>query len=202
MTDLLHAFIERFGLVAVFIGCLAEGESAAIFGGFFAHQGVFDPRTTALVAFCGAWLGDTVLFLLGRRFADNRWVRAVKAKPGFSKAEELIQRHPDLYILGNRYVYGLRAVGGVAAGLSKVSIMRFVVLNAISAAVWAVLFVCLGYFLGLGAEHLLGKALFKHERLISGIVLTIAIALATYLLSRKSSRRYDPSRQKADRRAQ
>ncbi|TIT47170.1 MAG: DedA family protein, partial [Mesorhizobium sp.] len=41
MTEAIHHFIEQYGLLAVFLGCVAEGESAAILGGFFAHQHVF-----------------------------------------------------------------------------------------------------------------------------------------------------------------
>ena len=36
MTDAIHLLIEKSGLFAVFIGCVAEGESAAILAGFLA----------------------------------------------------------------------------------------------------------------------------------------------------------------------
>lgn len=177
MIDLVHALIERFGLLAVFAGCLAEGESAAIFGGFFAHQHVFEVRATVAVAFAGAFLGDTALFLAGRRFADHPRVVALRSRPGFSHAHGLVERHPTLFILGNRFVYGLRMVGGIAAGLSTVSIPRFLALNAASALVWACLFVGIGYFFGVGAEHLIGDALVKHERLLIGLAVLVGLGL-------------------------
>jgi len=191
MTDFLHQMVERFGLIAVFIGCLAEGESAAIFGGFFAHQAVFDPLATVLVAFTGAWLGDTGLFLAGRRFADHPRIAAYRARPGFSHAHKLIEQHPNLFVLSNRFIYGLRAIGGVAAGLSTIPVPRFLVLNAISAAVWACLFVGLGYFFGEGAQRLIGDELVKHERLVIGIGVSVVVAVAglwfghRYLLKRR-----------------
>lgn len=178
MTDFLHTLVEQYGLIAVFAGCLAEGESAAVFGGFFAHQGVFDPSMTLLVAFCGAWLGDTGLFLAGRRFADHRRILAYRARPGFSHAHDLIERHPNLFVLSNRFIYGLRAIGGVAAGLSTIPVARFMALNAISAAVWACLFVGLGYFFGEGAQRLIGDELVKHERLLIGLGVTVVFAAA------------------------
>jgi membrane protein DedA with SNARE-associated domain len=176
MSDLLHRLVEQYGLIAVFLGCLAEGESAAIFGGFFAHQAVFDPLATLLVAFAGAWLGDTGLFLAGRRFADHPRIQAYRSRPGFSHAHSLIERHPNLFVLSNRFIYGLRAIGGVAAGLSTVPVGRFMALNAVSAAVWACLFVSVGYFFGAGAEHFIGDELVKHERLLIGIGVSVAIA--------------------------
>ena len=176
MSDLLHQLVERFGLIAVFLGCLAEGESAAIFGGFFAHQAVFDPLVTLLVAFAGAWLGDTGLFLAGRRFAGHPRILAYRQRPGFSHAHGLIERHPNIFVLTNRFIYGLRAIGGVAAGLSSIPTPRFMMLNAVSAAVWACLFVGIGYFFGAGAERLIGDQLVRHERLLIGIGVSVAVA--------------------------
>ncbi len=175
MIDFLHYLVERFGLIAVFAGCLAEGESAAIFGGFFAHQQVFAVWHTVADAFAGAFLGDTALFLAGRRFADHPRVLALRARPGFSHAHALVERHPNIFILTNRFIYGLRMVGGVAAGLSSVPVPRFLALNAASALVWACIFVSLGYFFGAGAEHLIGDALVKHQRLLIGVALAVAV---------------------------
>lgn len=177
MTDLLHRLVEHYGLIAVFVGCIAEGESAAIFGGFFAHQSVFSPISTWAAAFGGAWLGDLVMFLAGRKFADHPRVLAFRARPGFKLVYDQIERHPYLFVLTNRFMYGLRAVGGVAAGLSTIPIPIFILLNALSAAVWAGLFVALGYFFGASAEELLGHELLKHERLLIGLGISLAMAV-------------------------
>ena len=176
MIDVLHDMIERYGLVAVFVGCLAEGEGAAMFGGFFAHQHVFDAGWTVAAAFAGAFLGDTALFMTGRRFANHPVVFALRARPGFSHAMGLVERHPDLFILTSRFLYGLRLVGGIAAGLSSVTVGRFLVLNAASALVWAALFVSLGYFFGAGAEQVSGGAFSHGERLALGAGLVVAVA--------------------------
>ena len=169
MIDVVHALVERFGLLAVFAGCLAEGESAAIFGGFFAHQQVFGMWHTIAVAFAGAFLGDTALFLAGRRFANHPRVLALRLRPGFGHAHRMVERHPNIFILSNRFIYGLRMVGGVAAGLSSVPVPRFLVLNAASALAWACIFVSLGYFFGAGAEHLIGDTLAEHKGLLIGV---------------------------------
>ncbi|MDP3897156.1 MAG: DedA family protein [Mesorhizobium sp.] len=184
MIDTLHMLIERYGLVVVFLGCLAEGESAAILGGVFAHQHVFLPWQAFAVAFVGAFLGDTAFFLAGRRYAGHRYVLKLREKPGFSHAYALVQRHPDIYVLANRFIYGVRLIGGVAAGLSDIAVPRFLLLNALSAAVWAALFVSVGFFFGLGAERLLGDALMKHERLLAGIALAVVVGGAGLLVAR------------------
>src|SRR5439155_23440584 len=121
MTETIHRLIEQYGLVAVFLGCVAEGESAAILGGFFAHQQVFVLWQAFVAAFLGAFAGDTFFFILGRSFADHRYVRSLRRRPGFRRAYRLLNTHPNIFVLTNRYVYGMRLVGGVAAGLSTVS---------------------------------------------------------------------------------
>lgn len=182
MSDTIHALIEQYGLIAVFAGCVAEGETAAILAGFFSHQRVFVPWQAFVAVFLGAFGGDLAFFLSGRRFADRPFVQRFREKPGFDRAFDLMKRHPALYVIGNRYVYGFRLVGGVAAGLSSIPAPTFVVLNAISAAVWTALFIGIGYIFGVSAEQLLGAALQKHHRLIVGFGIGIVVAAAAWYL--------------------
>jgi membrane protein DedA with SNARE-associated domain len=189
MTDTIHLLIEKYGLFAVFLGSLAEGESAAILAGFFAHQHVFVAWQAYAAAFLGAFLGDTTFFTVGRYFSERPFVLRLRQKPGFSHAYELVQSHPNLFVLSNRYVYGFRLVGGVAAGLSRISPVRFVVLNALSALVWAALFCGIGYVFGLGAEQIIGQKLMKHERLLIALGGGVTIGLATFFAARYFSRK-------------
>ncbi|MEI9421770.1 DedA family protein [Mesorhizobium sp. Cs1299R1N1] len=189
MTDAIHHFIEQYGLLAVFLGCVAEGESAAILGGFFAHQHVFVLWHAFVAAALGAFAGDTFFFTLGRSFADNRHVVRLRRRPGFRRAYRLLDTHPNIFVLSNRYVYGMRLVGGVAAGLSTITAPRFVILNAISSVIWAVLFSTIGYVFGLGAEELVGQALMRHERLFVGLGIGLAVAVLAWLVARHIAKR-------------
>ncbi|MBZ9794566.1 DedA family protein [Mesorhizobium sp. ES1-4] len=189
MTEAIHHFIEQYGLLAVFLGCVAEGESAAILGGFFAHQHVFVLWHAFVAAALGAFAGDTFFFILGRSFADNRHVVRLRRRPGFRRAYRLLNTHPNIFVLSNRYIYGMRLVGGIAAGLSTIPAPRFVILNAISSVIWAVLFSTLGYFFGLGAEQLIGKALAHHERLFIGLAIGLAVAIIAWFIARHIAKR-------------
>jgi membrane protein DedA with SNARE-associated domain len=175
MTDAIHYLIERFGLIAVFLGCIAEGESAAILGGFFAHQGTFEVWQVFAMTFIGSFLGDTLFFLTGRHFSGSSFVRKLHQRPACAYARRMVQAYPAPYVLLNRYVYGYRLIGGVVAGLSDISVPKFLVLNALAALVWALLFIGIGYVFGLGAEQLIGAELAKHERLLFGLGLGLII---------------------------
>ncbi|AZO75116.1 MULTISPECIES: DedA family protein [unclassified Mesorhizobium] len=183
MSEAIHRLIEQYGLVAVFLGCVAEGESAAILGGFFAHQQIFVLWQAFLAAFLGAFAGDTFFFTLGRSFADHAYVVRLRKRPGFRRAYRLLNTHPNIFVLTNRYVYGMRLVGGIAAGLSTVSVPRFVILNAISSAIWAALFSTVGYVFGLGAERMVGQAFARHERLLIALAVGLIVAIAAWLVA-------------------
>ncbi|TPL92032.1 DedA family protein [Mesorhizobium sp. B2-3-10] len=189
MTEAIHHFIEQYGLLAVFLGCVAEGESAAILGGFFAHQHVFVLWHAFVAAALGAFAGDTFFFILGRSFADNRHVVRLRRRPGFRRAYRLLNTHPNIFVLSNRYVYGMRLVGGIAAGLSTIAAPRFIILNAISSVIWAVLFSTIGYVFGLGAEQLIGQALMQHKRLFVGLGIGLAVAVLAWLVARHVAKR-------------
>jgi len=188
-SEFIHQLVERYGLIAIFLGCMAEGESSAVLAGFFAHQGVFHLSQSLLIAFIGAVSGDALLFLAGKHFAGSRFVGWLRGKPGFDRAFVLVQRHPAAFVLLNRYAYGLRLAGGVAAGLSGIATPKFLVLNFLSAAIWASLFVTVGYFFGLAAESIVGAALARHQRLLVALGAGLALAALGWLVSRYLARR-------------
>ena len=183
MTQIIHRLIEQYGLIAVFLGCVAEGESAAILGGFFAHQHVFAVWQALLAVFLGAFAGDTFFFFLGHSFAEHRWVRRLRERPGFHHAYRLVRKHPNIFVLSNRYIYGMRLAGGIAAGLSGIPVWRFVILNAFSSLVWALLFGTIGYAFGLGAEQIVGRVLLHHERLLLALGIGLAAVVAGALVA-------------------
>jgi len=189
MTETIHHLIEQYGLIAVFLGCVAEGESAAILGGFFAHQHVFVLWQAFLAAAVGAFAGDTFFFTLGRSFADHPYVKRLRRRPGFRRAYRLLNTHPNIFVLTNRYIYGMRLVGGIAAGLSTVPVSRFVILNAISSAAWAALFSGIGYVFGLGAEEMVGQAFARHERLLIALGVGVVVAIVAWLVGHHFAKR-------------
>ena len=109
--------------------------------------------------------------------------RAIE-KPLFARAMALLRRNETLFILTNRFIYGLRSSGGVAIGLAGVSLPKFMLLNTISALVWTALFVGSGYLFGASIEALIGRGLHGHERLLLGTALLVAVAVAAWIAIR------------------
>ncbi len=188
MTDWLHLLIERYGLIAVFVGCLAEGESAATLAGFFAHQGLFAPATAFATVFSGAFLGDSAAYLVGGRTIGFKRLEKLRASPKFIHAAEFVRRNPAKAILLMRYIYGLRTVGGIAVGAAGVPLGRFLALNGLSSLIWTAIFCGVGYAFGLTLQTVFAAELARHERLFAALAVAILVTGAVWLASRRLRR--------------
>jgi membrane protein DedA with SNARE-associated domain len=155
MADLEH-YLAAYGPIAILLGAAFEGQTAVIAGGVIARQGLISPFVAVAAAALGSGILDQVLFILGRSFRDTGFVRRVAAKTAFAKALGLIERYPTGFILTFRFLYGLRAAGPVAVGVTQVGTFRFAVLNAIGAVIWAGVFVGLGVIFGPAVMSVLG----------------------------------------------
>ena len=92
------------------------------------------------------------------------------------RALEHIRRHPDIWVLSFRFVYGLRTVMPVAIGLSGYPPRRYLLLNGIGAAVWATALGLAAYHFGSFLEHMLGNVK-KYELWVLGALVLIGALL-------------------------
>jgi len=100
----------------------------------------------------------------------------MEQRPAFAKALVTLEHHPVLFIMGFRFLYGLRTISPIAIGTSHIRSQTFFLLNALAAIVWAVLFTGVGYGFGGGIERLLDKSL-SAGRLLPIAVLVIVVPL-------------------------
>ena len=154
---MLAYLIQNYGYAAIFLGAVIEGETPVLMGGFAAHRNYLRLGWVILAAFSGSFLADQVWFRIGRNYGDRMLSRrpAWRAKAG--RITEFLDRHPVLFVLGFRFLYGLRTISPVVAGMTRISLLRFATLNAIGAALWAVCFGSLGYAFGNAVEGFLGR---------------------------------------------
>lgn len=184
----IEMLIARYGLVAIFLGAGLEGETAVVTGGLIAHHGLVAPWAAGLAAITGSFAADQLFFFAGRHFRDHPRIARARERPAFGKAMDTLERHPTAFILGFRFLYGLRTVSPIAIGTSRVPTAEFMVLNAISAAVWGATFTTIGYVFGNGFEQLLGRVLPHHRLVVLGGAV-VAVALVAFTVSRILKRR-------------
>jgi len=144
----INGLITQYGYLALFIGCIAEGETFLLLGGVAAHEGLLHYSGVVLAAMAGGIMGDQLLYWVGRRFGTRILRRFKKHQDKIVKANRLIKRRPSLFVIGARFMYGFRLIGPIIIGASRLNPLKFLVLNIIGAAIWSLLFVTLGYFAG------------------------------------------------------
>lgn len=169
---MVSTLIAQYGYLAVFLGTFLEGETILLAAGFAVHRGLLDGLPVFSLAFAGAALGDQVGFFLGHWRGAALIARFPSLARHAPRIQELLLRHDTLFILGNRFLYGLRIAGPVLIGASGVAPRRFVVLNLIGAAIWAAIIMAAGYAFGAVLTSLLEDIKRFEEILLLGILAT------------------------------
>jgi membrane protein DedA with SNARE-associated domain len=169
---MLQQFLQDFGYFALFLGTFFEGETILVLAGFLAFRGYMDINLVVLVAFFGSYAGDQLWYFMGRRHGRKLLARKPRWQMMGDRALEHVRRHPDIWVLSFRFVYGLRTVMPVAIGLSGYPPRRYLLLNGIGAAIWALALGAAAYHFGAILEGLLGNVK-KYELWVLGGLLVL-----------------------------
>lgn len=152
----LGTLIETHGYWVLAVGCLLEGETVLVLAGFAAHRGYLNPLAVIGIASTAGFLGDQFYFWLGRRHGPAVLARWPSVARQTDRLRRLIDRYHTAVIIGIRFAYGLRIAGPVLLGMSPISRVRFGLLNALGAVLWAGLVAGIGWVFGRAAEAALG----------------------------------------------
>ncbi|WWO96390.1 MAG: DedA family protein [Candidatus Dasytiphilus stammeri] len=148
----IKSLISQYGYWALFIGCLTEGETIILLGGISAQKGLLNYGLVVLVSLLGGALGDQILFLLGYYYSNSKIFNKFKNTKQIIWAKQILYKHPIMFIIGVRFMYGFRIAGPLIIGASKLPKLRFFIFNLLGAFLWSLFFVTLGY---LGGEMIL-----------------------------------------------
>ena len=167
---------------ALFAFCLIDGffppvPSESLVVGMSALVGTGAGPNLWLVAAAaagGAFLGDNLAYLMGRKIGIERyrWMRGPRMQRGFVWARKELDKRAVSLILIARFIPIGRVVVNLTAGATGFPRRVFVILTTMSALVWA------GYSVAIGA---LAGAWFKDNHLL-GVVVAIAIAMVLGLI--------------------
>ncbi|MDR2162102.1 MAG: DedA family protein [Desulfovibrio sp.] len=183
----VHKLLSQYGYLVIFVWTCLEGETIVIISGIYAAQShQMSPLFIALAAFCGSFLGDQIMFSLGKYKGPLVLRLFPRMEQKMEKVARLFRKYDNALILGFRFVYGVRNITPIMLGISGVSHKKFFCLNAIGAAAWALAFSFGGYYSGKAFVELM-------NRLGHGILLLLLAAAALagiiwFLRSRKAAR--------------
>lgn len=130
---------------------LLPSETLVITAGILAAQGDLLIWGIVPVVALGAFLGDNLCYLLGRKIGDpvaDRLFSDEKGQARLKWAEEALCRRGAILIGIGRFIPGGRTVTTFAAGTLEMPYRQFVVADAFAAAIWAFYVSMLGYLGG------------------------------------------------------
>jgi membrane protein DedA with SNARE-associated domain len=108
----------------------------------------------------------------------------MSAKPTFGRAAGFIEHHPIFFVMSFRFIFGLRAAGPVAAGLSAMGMGVFTALNLAAATLWAALFAGGGFVFGETLQRWLEHPTVGASVAMGAVGLAVAVGLAALALWR------------------
>ncbi|MBM3535274.1 MAG: DedA family protein [Alphaproteobacteria bacterium] len=145
--DIEH-LIAKYGYWAIVINTFIEGETIQIIAGWAAHEELLSLWLVVLSGFAGTVAGDQLYYWIGRRWGRPLMHRFPRLEARCQPAFGFLRRYDNWFILGFRFVYGVRNVAPFACGAAGIGVIRYTTLNVIAAAIWAVSFATAGYFFG------------------------------------------------------
>mgnify|MGYP001012768245 FL=1 len=158
------AYAVVFGiLMACGLGVPLPEDVSLILGGFLVFEERANLELMMLTGFLGILMGDSLIFLAGRRLGTkvgkegggffSRIVTPEKRK----RVEGLFARNGEKIVMLARFMPGVRAVTYFTAGSAHMKYSRFIFFDGLAALVCAPVFVYLGYRFGGELETLINN---------------------------------------------
>lgn len=182
----LVVFVESFGIPA-------PGQTLLITAALFAATGKLSLWLVLVVAFAAAVTGDNIGYLIGHQ-GGHRLIFRYARRFGVSHARmerimERFNRHGSWFVFLARFFDVARQINGLIAGSAQMGFRRFVIFNAIGAAMWVVLWGMGSYYLGQSLKGWLGQYEHITTWLVVGVIVLCVVVIGTWLWTRARRKR-------------
>src|SRR5258705_374243 len=192
----LSGTLQHYGLWAIGLlitledfGVPVPGETILIAGAIYAGAGRINIFALSIVAFAAAVFGDNIGFAIGhfggRALALRFGKYVFLTEERLDKAENFFDRRGAIVITFARFVEGLRQANGIIPGITGMHWLRFVVFNAIGAALWVGTWVTIGYFAGSNITTVYHYITLYSYYVLAGLV----VLIVGYIVWRRRRRR-------------
>jgi len=131
------------------VGGFLQGEVVLILGGFVAHRGYLSLPMVILAGLAGCLTADLFYFTLGRLKGRDLLEKHPSWQPQVTRVQNLLEVYDSLFIIGFRFLYGIRAISLIVLGTSQVKTSKFLLLNTLSASIYTALLGICGYVFGI-----------------------------------------------------
>jgi membrane protein DedA with SNARE-associated domain len=166
------------------IGFPFPEDTTLILCGFLISHDVVKPVLTFIVVYSGILMSDFFLYFIGKKYGraviEHKRFRRFLTSERISILEDKFKKRGTIVILFGRHIVGLRAQIFLVAGIMRMSALKFLIADAVTAVFTIILMVGAGYMGGYSLQ-VVKRDVTKIEHLV---VLLLIISLAIYLLFR------------------
>ena len=162
ITELPDGIIYLFLGISAFIENIfppAPGDTIVALGAFLAGMGRLSVLGVYISTTIGSVIGFMALFYMGRligpKFFNSKIGRRLFPPVRLRLAMRWFHRYGLTIILLNRFIVGIRSVIAIAGGMCNFNVATCVIFSFISASIWNLLFMLLGYSLGSNWDEVL-----------------------------------------------
>src|SRR3989344_6152622 len=157
----LELFIKSFGYIGLFSIVFAEtglafgfflpGDSLLFTAGILASQNFLNIFILCPVLFVAAVSGDSVGYWIGNRFGKRLFKQEDSLffhKDHLVRAKNFYEKHGGKTVILARFIPLIRTFAPIVAGMGGMNYRKFIVLNVVGGAIWAVGIPLAGFYLG------------------------------------------------------
>lgn len=198
-----YGYLAVAGLVLLEdFGVPVPGETVLILAAVYAGAGRLNIVLVGLLAFVAAVIGDNIGFAVGHfggRPLVERFGRYIFLTPErLNKATAFFERHGGKIVVVARFIEGLRQANGIIAGISGMHWAKFLIFNAIGAALWVAVWCSIGYFSGSHIDSIYNTAT-RYSTYLAIAFGVLVLAWIARVVWRRRARRADDSVSETDR---
>ena len=181
--NFVNDLLWRFGLPAIFVLTMVEGDITLLLAGVLAHGQAFGDYSFWQVLAVGTLAGvasDNVAYALGRagRTSVKKYRFYCAARP---RLERLTEKFGVLSIFVSKFTYGLRWGACAFYGVAKMPYARFLLLSCASCLVWVLLLSGTGYVFHSAIYNLIGDI----HRFPVFLLVVLALGVLGFYLAEK-----------------
>jgi len=192
LNDLINFLMPQssiFLYLFLFLSAIVEnlfppipGDTITAFGAFLVGTGRLNYWLVYLSTTVGSVFGFMALFYLGRFLEKEFFMKknySFFSADSIMAAEKWFSKYGLLVVLFNRFLPGVRSVISIVSGISKLNPLKVFLLSLVSAGIWNLIWIQIGFMLGNNwdvVKHKMSQLIYQYN-LYLGITLAILIVL-------------------------
>ncbi len=185
--EYVQQLISSFGLLAIFLLTMVEGDITLLFAGVLAHGQAFGDYSFAQVLAVGTLAGvasDNLAYALGRagRSGVKKYRFYCAARP---RIERLTNKFGMLSIFVSKFTYGLRWGACAFYGIAKMPYIRFLMLSFASCFCWVLALSGAGFVFHTAIYTLVGNLHDLSYLLLIIVVVVLGVGVVGFYFAEK-----------------